>query len=218
VNCDGTGAIQFISCNTVTIVGVIWDRCGNSSKPGIEFSNSSNVTLQTSSFCNSTGQTIVLSNVIGIVYINNCQFSQNDHYQKHGAALYYSKGIKDNLHLKLTIRNCTFSHNTAAGLVYMNSIGKQNNYVNFENSVFSYNQAVPVYICYNTLRLKGDMVFEHNVATNGGAIFSSNSLIVFEDNHQFKFYNNSAIVNGGSVFSVIEFRSVLLSLTIIVQN
>ena len=151
VNCDGTGAIQFISCNTVTIVGITWDRCGNSSKPGIEFSNSSNVALQTSSFCNSTGQTIVLSNVIGIVYINNCQFSQNDHYQKHGAALYYSKGI-DNLHLKLTICNCTFSHNTAASLVYMNSIGKQNNYISIENSVFSYNQAVPVYISYNTLR------------------------------------------------------------------
>ena len=198
-------SLSHVTNNNVTIQGISWYGCGSSSKsqyPGIMFYNSSNVVLQSSSFHNSTGQAIVLSKMSGIVSIDNCQFTQNSYNQVHGTALYYCKEINDNLQLQLIIHNCTFSHNSAVGSIiyFVSSINETIDHLIILNSVFSYNKGVPVYISHSTLHLKGDMVFEHNIAFKGGAIFSSNSVIVFKDNHQSMFYNNSAIISGGTLF------------------
>jgi len=204
VNCNGTGALNFVSCSNVTIEGISWHRCGssgNSTYPGIKFSNSSNVLMQNSSFLNSTGQAVKLSKLSGNVSLNNCQFTQNSYNQVHGAALYYSRKAKQYIHLQLIIFNCTFSYNTAVGsVVYFGSSKNDPNvYLSIQSSVFRYNQGASIYISNNALHLKGDMVFEHNVAFSGGAIFSNSSLIFCNDNHQLKFYNNSAKVKGGAI-------------------
>ena len=183
VNCNGIGSVKFVSCNDVTIEGVSWERCGSINLPGIELYNSFNITIQNCSFHHSIRQAVVLSKVSGNVYINNCQFTQNNYYEGHGAVLYYSKGNED-YQLRLIICNCNFSDNSAASsLVYFSSsINESKDCLSIQNSVFSYNQAVPVYISHNTLHLKGDVLFEHNVGHDGGAIFSSISLVTFEDN------------------------------------
>ncbi|XP_065896052.1 probable outer membrane protein pmp20 [Dysidea avara] len=89
---------------------------------------------------------------------------------------------------------------TSSSLVYLgSSINETNDYLSIQNSVLSHNQAVPVYISHNTLHLKGDVLFEHNVAIDGGAIFSNSSQVIFEDNCNISFRNNSATTNGGAI-------------------
>ena len=72
VNCNDIGSVKFVSCNNITIEGVNWERCGStklSAYPGVKFYNSSNIFIKDSSFYNSTGQAVVLSNMSGNMYI-----------------------------------------------------------------------------------------------------------------------------------------------------
>jgi len=57
VNCNGTGALKFVSSNNVTIEGINLENCGSSDNySGIQFLNSFNVFIKSCSFYNSMGQ------------------------------------------------------------------------------------------------------------------------------------------------------------------
>jgi len=71
VNCNDVGSVKFLSSNKVTIVGVNWKKCGSVNNPGMEFYNTSNITIQSCSFYHSTGKAVTLSKVSGNVSINN---------------------------------------------------------------------------------------------------------------------------------------------------
>ena len=90
VNCNDITSVKFVSCNNVTIENVHWKRCGSVNKPGIEFFNTSNIAIQSSSFYHLTGKAVALSKVSGNVSINNCQFTHNKYHKGHGAAIYYT--------------------------------------------------------------------------------------------------------------------------------
>ena len=80
VNCQNVGGIHFNFCRNCIIQGIIWDGCGAENintkvKPVLKFSYSSNITIQNCSFQHSTGQAVVLSEVLGDVNINHCNFA-----------------------------------------------------------------------------------------------------------------------------------------------
>ena len=129
VNCNGVGRIKFVSCNNVIIEGINWERCGSNDSlyPGIEFYNSSNILIQTCSFHHSTAQAVVLSEVSGNVYINNCQFTHNKYHDGHGAAIYYTSASEQSTQVQLIINSCDFTDT-------MNSNGPAESAVYIENS------------------------------------------------------------------------------------
>ena len=202
VSCNGIGAIKFVSCNNVTIRDIHWEKCGSNNEstyPGIEFHSSSNIVILNCSFHRSIEQAIVLSKVSGNMSINKCNFTDSAESRGHGIAIHHSNGIENDLHLGLIINNCNFSYNGAAkSVVYIDSL--TNNPLSVEDSVFSHNQGVPLYISNTALHLKGVVLFEHNIATDGAALFSNNSIIFFKGNSNFSFCNNLANASGGAIF------------------
>ena len=152
VNCNDIGSVKFISCNNVTIEGVIWERCGSikqSAYPGVKFYNSSNIFIKDSSFHRSRQQAVVLSNMLGNVYMNNCQFTNNKYHKGHGAAIYYTSSPEQSTQVQLVINNCNFTFNRPAeSVVYIdNSHNKFNGHLSLlHNSTFIQNKGVPIYI------------------------------------------------------------------------
>ena len=65
---------------------------------------------------------------------------------------------------------------------------------------FIQNQGVPVYISHASLILNSFVSFKDNKATDSGAIYSSNSIIKFDDKCNVNFYNNSDDDNGGAIY------------------
>ena len=120
VNCRKVGALHFTFCHNCIIRGITWDGCGTKAEPGLNLSFSSNITIQNCYFQHSIGQAVILSEVIGDVNINHCQFVYNSHYRGHGAAVHYSSSnVTNHLQSLLTISNCNFTNNKGAkSLVY----------------------------------------------------------------------------------------------------
>ena len=203
VNCNDIGSVKFVSCNNVTIEGVNWERCGFDNAPGIKFYNSSNIVLQSSSFQHSVGQAVVLSNMSGNVYINNCQFTYNKYHKGNGTAIYYISSPEQSTHVQLVINNCNFTFNgPAESVVYIdNSNNKVNGHISLlQNSTFTQNKGVPIYISHTSLILNNSVSFKDNKATAGGGIYSSNSIIKFDDKCNVSFDNNLVSTNGGAIY------------------
>ena len=236
VNCNDIGSVKFVSCDSVTIEGVTWERCGfgsdveyslessyhyhdyyyedynynldqnydrNNSWPGIEINNSSNIFIHNCFFHISTGQAVVLSNMSGNVYINNCQFTHNKYHKGHGAAIYYTSSPEQSTQIQLVINNCNFTFNgPAESVVYIdNSNNKVKGHISLlQNSTFTQNKGVPIYISHTSLILNNSVSFKDNKATAGGGIYSSNSIIKFDDKCNVSFYNNLVSTNGGAIY------------------
>ena len=220
VNCNDIGSVKFVSCNNVTIEGVIWERCGStklSAYPGVKFYNSSNIFIKDSSFYNSTGQAVVLSNMLGNVYINNCQFTHNKYHKGHGAAIYYTSSPEQSTQVQLVINNCNFTFNgPAESVVYVdNSNNKVNGHISLlQNSTFTQNKGVSIYISHTSLILNNSVSFKDNKATAGGGIYSSNSIIKFDDKCNVNFYNNLANTNGGAIYQEANSKMIFTMNTI----
>ena len=116
INCGKTGGLHFISCKSVTLVGIIWNECGaldnvsNSAIPGLKFENSSSITIQNCSFQHSVGQAILLSEVSGVVNINHSKFKTN-YFRGHGSVIHYSSNNIVHSQLYFIINNCNFTKN-----------------------------------------------------------------------------------------------------------
>ena len=163
VNCDGAGGLKFVSCSNVTIRGINWYNCGyanGSIYPGLSFHNSSNITINRSSFQNSIGQAAVMSNVSGCVNITNSTFTHNNQHGGHGIALQFSS-IKSSK-VRLIIDQCDFSFNGAAkSVVYFSgSKSKLSDFFILKNSTFSDNHGTPIYLSHQILHLSGNVNFK----------------------------------------------------------
>ena len=203
VNCNSIGAISFFSCNNVTIKGINWENCGSidgSSYPGISFYKSSNLTIQSCSFSSSAGQALLLSEASGNIHINNSVFTHNNQYRGHGAAVEYIPADTAHTQARLVIDKCSFSNNgVAKSIVYIGSSEVRfNSYI--QNSVFISNEAVPIYLSNHKLHISGNVLFKQNMAIAGGGIFSSSSTVIFKNNSNITFCNNSANTNGGAMY------------------
>ena len=207
VNCKSVGGVHFSFCHNCIIQGIIWDGCGtkntdNYTKPGLELSCSSNVTIQNCSFQHSVGQAVVLSEVLGDVNINNCKFMNNSHYRGHGAAIHYSSNdTRNSSQVVLIINNCNFSYNEMKSLVYLENRLFAYNKLILNNSNFCSNQGTSVYAINNKLHLNGKVLFQNNTAENGtGFYISDYSTVIFDKNANIMFTKNSANYKGGAIF------------------
>ena len=206
VDCNGIGAVKFVSCSKVTVEGITWKSCGfinMSTHPGIEFYRSSNIVFQHCSIYNSTVQAVVFSDVSGNVSINHCYFvhNVNDQCQDHGSAIYLSRNVSP-FQLFLVIDNCNFSSNGATtSVIYIdNSVRNQFDSIYLQNSVFDMNKCTPIYILHQNLHINGSVRFWNNEANDGGGIFSTDSIITFHDKTHVEFTNNLANNRGGAFY------------------
>ena len=210
VNCKIAGRIHFRFCDNCIVQGVTWDGCGienidNHSEPGwLKLSNSSNVTIQNCTFQYSKGQAVVLSEVSGEVNIKDCNFVYNSYYKDHGSVIHYTTDAasKCSQHL-FTISNCYFTDNEGAkSLVYIeNRISECNDDINvtFHGSNFWYNQGLSIYVVNQRLYFTGKFLFQYNTAKNGAGIYViDHSTVIFGENSDVKFTQNSAKYKGGA--------------------
>ena len=204
VNCKGVGGIHFIFCHNCIIQGITWDGCGTNVEPGLQLSNSSNITIQNCSFQHSIRQAVVLSDISGDVNINHCKFVNNSHYRGHGAAISYSSNnIINHPPLLFKICNCNFTHNdNAESYVYIkNKRSGNNNSITLCDSKFYHNQGATIYVVNYKLYLNGKILFQNNTAKDGAGIYiREHTTVIFERNSDVAFVQNSANSYGGAIY------------------
>ena len=196
----------YVSCHNVTIEGIIWNECGANSNVGttegigLYMYNSSSIILQNCTFQNSLGQSVVLSEVSGSVNVNNCNFTHNIHYNNNGTAIHYSSKLND-VQLVFTINNCIFDCNVGASIVYFYRSGTSQKYLLLQNSILSNNLGVTMYITNKQHYINGVVLFEENIATNGGGLFvGDHASVIFNESSVVTFSKNVATNQGGAVF------------------
>ena len=203
VKCNDVGAVKFISCNNITIEGIQWEGCGSKDYPGIEFYNSSNVSLKRCSFHNSKGRSVLLSQMSGNMYINNCSFTHKIEYSGHGAAIHYSPNTNSHCQHKLVVLNSQFIFNRATqSVVYIDGSGSRiTGHVCLQDNVFVNNTGVPIYISHTNLHIRGSVLFKGNTAKSGGGIYSKKCSVIFYDKSDENFISSFVTDNGGAIYS-----------------
>ena len=215
INCNNSGGLHFISCYNCIIEGITWEGCGarnigdddDNIYPVLQFTNSSNITIQNCSFQQSIGQAVVLSGMSGDVNINYCNFLYNKQYEGHGTATHYSSNdILTSSPLKLIITGCNFFYiERANSIIYFDHSFTNDfkfcEYLKLQNSKFYHNRGVPIYLFNHDLHINGNIEFYSNVAENGGGIFiSDHSNVIFHKSTTVNFTSNTATNNGGAIF------------------
>ena len=200
------GGVHFTSCYNCIIEGIIWDGCStdnihNQTEPGLMLKESSNVAIQNCLFQCFLEQALVLSEVSGEVNINNCNFVNNSHYRGHGAAIHYSSNDTIDSHFVFNITNCSFSYNKGAKSFIYIETSIDHNDVTFTDSIFHDNDGVCIFLVNQKLYIMGNTLFESNAGKQGtGMYISDNSRVVFGENSNTTFINNSADTSGGVIF------------------
>ena len=209
VNLKRFGGIHLTFCHNCIFQGITWDGCGtentdNHTEPLIMLVKSSNIIINNCSFQYLKGQAILLSEVSGYVNITHCNFVHNHHYRDHGAAIHYLSGSAINHYeLVFIIHHCNFTHNKHANsLVYIeNRIFNHSNNITLSYTNFCHNQGISVYAINENLYLKGKSLFHNNSADNGTGIYvSDHSIVVFGENSDVTFVQNSDNLSSRTVF------------------
>ena len=222
VFCMNTHAIVISLCHNLTIQGITWIGCGVYSFSisdiytiaAITIDRSS-VIIQKSSFQYSIGPAIEVNSRYRdiIMMIDQCNFMNNNYYRGHGAAIavyhYSSYRTSYNSFVTFKINNCNFGYNKAKSIVYL-----ENSHVAmYYNNTFYNNQGVSIYLSHKCfLSISGDILFKNNRAENGAGIYiSDHSTVIFGENSNVKFINNSVDHNGSAIFmnshSEVTFKS-----------
>ena len=158
VNCKYVGGIHLTFCYNCVIQGITWDGCGAETTdnltepwPAIKLKCSSNIAIQNCCFQHSIGQALILSEVSGDININNCSFVNNSHHRGHGAAIHYSniynamKSFCDQF--VFILNHCNFTNNRhVTSLVYVENRLFKYHKIIFNNSKFSSNQGISLYV------------------------------------------------------------------------
>ena len=215
--CLNGGTLSFLfeeNSYNLTIEGINWIGCGgydNFQTPVIFVANilsyESYIKIQNCSFQHSiapvigylpTGQYGFNNTII----FNHCSFMNNNHYRRHGVAIYYSSlSYNNNI---FAINNCDFSYNHGTSLIYFEEPNKDDSrtiYMYINNCNFYNNEGVPIYLSkYVEFHIYGKVSFENNVADNGAGIhISDHSTITFGENSTVRFNDNKAI--NGTIYS-----------------
>ena len=204
VNCTVFGGMHFTFCNNCIIQGITWDGCDTENVAGLMLTDAFNITIGNCSFQRSKGPAVWLSEVLGDVNINHCNFLLNNLYRGHGAAIHYSSSNGVSSHNKLpafTISDCNFTYNYAESLVYIeNTVTEHNNNITFLSANFCDNHGISVYAINYNLYLSGNILFQNNTAEKGtGFYITDHSTITFGENSKAMFAQNFAMTNGGTI-------------------
>ena len=205
------GGMHFTFCHKCVIQGITWDGCGTDNIENIEnitesrlmLNHSSDILLLNCSFQCSLQQVIVLSKVLGDVFIHHCNFVSNSHYTGHGAVIHYSSNDTTNSHFVFDINNCSFIDNKGAkSIIYIEkSIEYMNNNITFTDSIFHGNEGTCIVLVNQKLHFNGNTLFENNRCNQGAGMYISvNSTVIFGQNSNVLFIYNSADISGGAIF------------------
>ena len=212
IHCENESGLQFISCSDVIVINLTWHKfinneqnISNNITPQIKFCNSSNITIENCTFQQSVGRAVVLSEMSGDVNIKHCKFVNNKHsLRKHGAAIHYSSNCTEYSKVHLTISDCYFTNNfVIASLIHLEKHYNHNQCesIILQNSKFTNNQGVCLYLSNQNLYIKGNVLFENNEAENGAGIFiSDHSNVTFGKASNVTFSQNTATINGGALY------------------
>ena len=213
IQCENDGGLQFTSCSNVTIVNITWNlvtsktNMSNNLSPQITFYGSSNITIDNCTFQHSVGQAVVLSEMSGNVDIQHCKFVNNYNiiysHRVQGSAIHYSSNCSKVSEGRLMINDCYFSDNS--GIASLILLENHNNTlcesVVLQNSTFTNNQGVCIYLSNQNLYIKGNVLFENNVAENGAGIFiNDHSNVTFSKTSNVSFAHNRAVSSGGGIY------------------
>ena len=193
----------------VAIKGVTWIGCGfaNSVSNYLQFTAVLSIlgyfhylTIQNCSFQYSLGQVIYLFNAAETsVNITDSKFENNSNDE---ADIIFSTGISS----VFTLKNCHFCFNEGINIINIANEYHDPNYDNtvyLINSVFCNNKGVAVKLTSNsTLHIYGEVLFENNVAENGAgiSIVGNASTVIFGENSNTTFFNNSVDYNGAAMY------------------
>ena len=191
------------------IKGVTWIGCGNSNfllsnhkfaAPVLSiFRYNISLTIQNCSFQYSLGQVISLNAAETSVNITDSKFENNSNDE---ADIIFSTGILS----VFTFNNCHFCFNKGISIINIANEYQDTNFNNtvyLINSVFSNNKGVAVKLTSNsTLHIYGEVLFENNVAENGAgiSIVGNASTVIFGENSNTTFFNNSVDYNGAAMY------------------
>ena len=205
VLCDKS-KIEIYDCNDLKFQGITWIGCGapdliyNNADAVMRVSNSS-VFIQKNTFQYSFGPVLYISYGVSYFTVTYCSI-MNSNYRGHGAAIYLN--YYPSYPGALIINNSDFSYNEGVkSIVYLEDLfGSCNRSVYFNNTKFYNNQGVSIYLSSNCfLHISGDVLFKSNIAENGAGIYiTDNSTVVFGENSNVKFINNSVDHNGSAIF------------------
>ena len=215
VNCVDGGGLKLWQCSNLTIEGITWIGCGKydntNDVPVIDLvSDSIIIRIQKCTFQYSLGKAISLNYVLTnvAVIIDNCNFMIYNHYRGHGAAIFFL--ISSNYEININIANCIFQYNGEAESIILIArvvFRYINDYhlpcsIYLNTSSFYSNQGASVYLFGPfTLHINGDVLFENNIAESGAGIYINNSTVIFDENSNVKFINNSVDHNGTAIFT-----------------
>ncbi|XP_065914557.1 probable outer membrane protein pmp6 [Dysidea avara] len=178
VNCIGIGAINFISCNNVTITGIDWERDhGAAVQYTADGTTHTQIKLVINS-CNFSYNGVAKS----VIFIDGSGNRQLQYSYLQNSLFVGNEGVPVYLsHHKLHIRgDVLFKQNT---VIAGGGIFSSRSIVEFKDS--------------------SNVIFYNNSAnTSGGAIFLNNSRIYFGEISVVNFVNNIATSYGGAVFSI----------------
>ena len=126
ISCNNTGGVSFINCKNIDISGVIWDQCGGSGLTGaVSMVQSSDISIDSCVFHNSTAYGVIFLSASGIVIIYNNLFLYNpgnSSSTRGGGLLFKQLQQRSNalvsFDFKLTISNCTFRNNTISSFFF----------------------------------------------------------------------------------------------------
>ena len=198
-------------CNDLTFQGITWIGCG---APNLIYNDAdavmsvidSSVFIQQNTFQYSFKPALSFFFFQSNFTITNCSF-MNSNYRGHGAAIYldyYGEPIYYPSYSNASIINCDFSYNEdVKSIVYLRSPDDSySRSVYLNNIKFYNNQGVSIYLTsYWFLHISGDILFKNNTAENGAGIYiSDHSTVVFGENSNVQFINNSVDHNGSAIF------------------
>ena len=203
-------------------------RSGARGEPALGVYNSSHVTFQNCTIQNSNTRALALKDVSGIVNIIRCRFMHNRYSKRHnGIAIHHSS--ENSYFLNISGCDFIDNHVGASVIYFQKANHEQVSNLLIQDCNFINNKAVPFCIVNREVLLTGkilfrdnngatnggsmaitdyskatftdcQIIFERNTAESGGAIFSSDSKISFEENSTIIFNNNSAKQHGGAIY------------------
>ena len=127
------------------------------------------------------------------VLFEECEFFNNTSTSNHGAALYVTSNDVD---ATITIMNSKIHHNHGGySVIYSNNMN-----VAVDSSNFTDNIGSCIYLVNSYLLCAGTVMFAHNTADNGAALYiEPGSIAYFDTAAVVQFINNSATQYGGAI-------------------
>ena len=140
------------------------------------------------------------------ISLEYCSFANNTSIR--GAAIYVDdQGLPSDFkstcynNFVILIKNSTFHGNTADdSIVYIDDCSKYETAIHLRDSNFTNNVGVCLFLPHCEVDLQGEVLFNHNTANSGAALYLNQGSQVYMYGPFIQFVNNSAALYGGAIY------------------